>query len=230
MYRGKKIIGIVTARGGSKGVPGKNIKRLGGKPLIEWTVDAALNSSFIDQTILSSDDADIISVARSVGCEVPFVRPSNLAEDTASSIDVITHALGEINDSYDYFVLLQPTSPFRTSKDIDDMIMACIDQEAPVLVAVEEIKTHPMFIYEIEDNGYLRSFIPQENQLRRQDVPNVYKHNGAFYMAKVSYFDRVKTFVGGDVRPYICYGHINIDIDTLDDWKYAEYILREKGL
>jgi len=227
MYKQKKVVAIITARGGSKGIPGKNIKPLHGKPLLDWTFEAAQSSRYLDRVVLSSEDSDIIQHAKSIGCEVPFVRPSSLATDEASSIDVVMHALDEVGAKYDYFILLQPTSPFRRARDIDCIIEQCIDQGSKIMVSVEQVKTHPMFLYKLND-GVLRSFDPQPQQLRRQDIPPVYKHNGALYIAEISYFRKKKSFVGESVNGFVCDGAINIDLDTPSDWEYAEFIL-EKG-
>src|SRR5690606_9725040 len=126
MFGDKKVLGLITARGGSKGIPRKNIKLLGGKPLIAWTIDAALKSRYIDRLILSSDDNEIISIAKSLNCDVPFVRPSELATEISSSMDVVLHALDHVGEFFDFLLLLQPTSPFRTSEDIDAIIESCI--------------------------------------------------------------------------------------------------------
>lgn len=228
MYQNKKIIAIITARGGSKGIPGKNIKPLWGKPLLDWTFEAAKSSLYLDRIILSTDDNRIIQHAEQLGCEVPFIRPSYLATDEATSTDVILHALDEAGNDYDYFLLLQPTSPFRKSRDIDHIIEACVDKGVMVMVSVEQVKAHPMFLYQLLD-GALHSFDPQAQQLRRQDIPPVYKHNGALYIADINHFREVRSFVGKEAHGFICDGPINVDIDTHLDWQYAEFLL-EKGL
>src|SRR5262245_25182815 len=125
MIDAKRVLGLITARGGSKGVPRKNVRPLGGKPLLAWTIEAARNAPVIDRLILSSDDAEIIEVARAWGCEVPFVRPPELATDTADSVEVVRHALSTLGEDYDYVVLLQPTSPLRTGEDIENCVRLC---------------------------------------------------------------------------------------------------------
>ena len=128
MLNGKTILAIIPARGGSKGIPRKNIKPLAGKPLIAWTIEEAKKSKYIDRLILSSEDEEIIRIAKKWGCEVPFVRPKEFAEDETSGIEPILHAIETLSEKYDYVCLLQPTSPLRTVNDIDGCIKKCIDR------------------------------------------------------------------------------------------------------
>jgi len=226
MIEGKRILALITARGGSKGIPNKNIKPLAGKPLIQWTIDAARNSRYIDRLILSSDSANIISVAKQGGCEVPFIRPGCLAKDDAGSMEVVLHALDEIEEKFDYLLLLQPTSPFRTAEHIDKILEFSVQKNADLVVSVAKLKKHPMFMYEIKD-GRLKSFFPSEKQLRRQDMPAAYEHNGALYVAKPSYLYKNKTFNSPDALAYVTTGSINMDIDTYDDWELAECLINK---
>jgi N-acylneuraminate cytidylyltransferase len=227
MYKKKKILALITARGGSKGILKKNIKPLGGKPLICWTIDAALQSKYVDRLILSSDDSEIIEIARIANCEVPFTRPKYLAEDETSSMDVIMHALEQIEEDYDYLLLLQPTSPFRTAQQIDNIITACLEQECRMMISVARLKKHPMFMYSL--NGtYLKSFLDSRQQLRRQDMPAAYEHNGALYLAEIDLLKRVKSFNIPEACAFVMTGAVNLDIDDQQDWQYAEYLL-EKG-
>lgn len=227
MYKDKKILALITARGGSKGIPRKNIKNLGGKPLISWTVEAARKSAYLDRVILSSEDAEIIEVAKAFGCEVPFIRPVNLAQDETGSMDVILHALLEVEESYDYLLLLQPTSPFRTTQHIDAIIKECIDQGLPMVVSGCRTKKHPFFMYE-SDNGYLKPFFGFNPQLRRQDMSPAYEHNGALYMSNVEFIKQVKSYNVPEARLFEMTGYSNLDIDEVSDWEYADYLI-EKG-
>src|SRR5690242_3805240 len=143
MFRDRSILAIVPARGGSKGVPRKNIRALAGKPLIGYSILAAKASRYIDRCILSSDDEEIISVARAAGCEVPFVRPAELASDAADGLDVVRHALKALPGKYDYVVNLQPTSPLRSTGDIDGAIELCVGTGARTCASVVEAQESP---------------------------------------------------------------------------------------
>jgi len=227
MYQRKKILALITARGGSKGIPQKNIKLLGGKPLISWTIDAALKSKHIDRLILSSEDEKIIDIAKKSNCEVPFVRPRNLAQDETPSMDVIMHAIEQIEEAYQYLLLLQPTSPFRSSLDIDRIIEACILQNCEMMISVAKLKKHPMFMYQL--NGpCLKSFFAAEEQLRRQDMPAAYEHNGALYLSSIEFLKKVKSYNVPEARAFEMVGLANIDIDDPVDLQYAEFLL-ERG-
>ena len=145
MYKGKRILGLITARGGSKGIPRKNVIDVGGKPLIGWTIDAAKESELLDRVVLSSDDDEIIQVATSMGCEAPFKRSADLSGDAASSADVVKDCLHRM-PGYDYVALLQPTSPLRRTDDIDSAIRMCIDNDAPSCVSVCEAEESPYWM------------------------------------------------------------------------------------
>ena len=225
MFKGKSILGLITARGGSKGIPRKNVKELAGKPLIQWTIESARDSVFIDRLVVTSDSEEILSVSRGLGCET-IQRPSCFAQDESSSMEAILHAIEVLSPSYDYLILLQPTSPLRKTSDIDGILESAITSNSEIMVSVSKLKTHPMFIYEIH-NGYLRSFQPQKEQLRRQDMPPVYVHNGALYVAEVAKLKAEKSFNGPTAMAYVTDGLINLDIDTLEDWKYAEFLIEE---
>src|SRR3990167_8107255 len=136
MIDGKKVLAVITARGGSKGLPRKNILEVGGRPMLAWSVDAAEKSSLLDRTILSSDDDEIIRVGREWGCDVPFKRPLELAHDETSTEHALIHALDHLEETYDYIVLLQPTSPLREAQDIDNCITTCRRRGVPACVSV----------------------------------------------------------------------------------------------
>ncbi len=224
MYKNKKILALITARGGSKGIPGKNIKNLGGKPLISWTIEVAKSSKYLDRLILSSDSSEIIDVALSCGCEVPFVRPSELATDQSSSIDVVLHAINSLDTKYDYILLLQPTSPFRKSSDIDGIIEYVIDNNLELAISVSKVKKHPAYLYKISGKKLI-PYIDVTHQLRRQDMPSTYEHNGALYFSSTEYILKEKTYNNPLASPYEMVGKVNIDIDDVDDWEYAEFLI-----
>jgi N-acylneuraminate cytidylyltransferase len=224
MYKDKKILALITARGGSKGIPNKNIKSLGGKPLIVWTIEAALKSAYIDKLILSSESTEIINIAKDNGCEVPFVRPNELAEDDSSSMDVIIHAISKMSDRFDYLLLLQPTSPFRTYEHINKIIEDCIDKHAEMMVSVAIAKSHPLFMYESSD-GFLVPLLNFTKQMRRQDMSPIYQHNGALYMATLDIIKSLKSYNIPKAMYFEMHGASNLDIDDISDWEYAEYLI-----
>lgn len=225
MYNGKKILALITARGGSKGIPDKNIKLLGDKPLMAWTIEEAKKSKYIDRLILSSDCSNIQNIAKKFGCEVPFSRPPELATDTSSSIDVVLHALDYIGDNFDYLMLLQPTSPFRTAIDMDKVIEQTIDSNIQLMISVAKVKKHPSYLYKIE-NSRLVPYIDTNKQLRRQDMPLTYEHNGAIYFSTVSFIKQNKTYNSTEAVPFEMFGKSNLDIDTIEDWDYAECLIK----
>lgn len=230
MIKNQSVLALITARGGSKGIPGKNIKPLAGKPLIGWSIEAALASRYVDRVVVSSEDAGIVAVARRHGAEVPFIRPSALAEDDTPSMDVIVHALEALSEDYDYLLLLQPTSPFRTARDIDDALERSVSEGTPLMISVARLKKHPMFMYKI-NAGKLVPFIENSGvQLRRQDMPDAYEHNGAIYIAKVPYLLKERSFNTSEASPYVMEGAVNLDIDTPEDWERAEQLASRMGL
>lgn len=221
---------VIPARGGSKGVPRKNIKVLGDKPLIQYTIDAA-KGVFDDEFIcVSTDDFEIKSVVEQLGLKVPFLRPNELASDTAGTYEVLLHAISYY-ESKGYFpdtlILLQPTSPFRTSAHIKEALKL-YHESIDMVVSVKETKANPYYIlFEEDRNGYLKK-TKEANFTRRQDCPKVWEYNGAIYIISVkalkektiSQFTKVCKFEMDETSSH--------DIDTLLDWKIAEIIINDK--
>lgn len=227
MISGKKVLAVIPARGGSKGVPRKNIRPLAGKPLIVWTIEAAKKSKYIDRLVLSSEDAEITSVAKRFGCEVPFVRPKELARDNASGVDTLVHAV-EALPGYDYAVLLQPTSPLRTPMDIDGCIEMCERKRSKTCVSVMESEKSPYWMYTISDSGKMRRLLThRKTPSCRQDLPKVYVLNGAVYVVDSKYLLKKKLLITKDTVPYLMGNMASIDIDTEDDFSLAEYIVKK---
>jgi len=223
MIQGKTVLAIVPARGGSKGIPRKNIREVGGKPLIAWTIEEAKKSRYIDRLILSSDDDEIIKVAKVWGCEVPFKRPIELAQDDTPGIAPVLHAL-EFLPRYDYVILLQPTSPLRQADDIDSCLEKCLAADAKACVSVTEVTENPYWMYTLEKDGAMRQLI-QTNDFfyRRQDLPQVYKLNGAIYVANYEWLLQSKSFLSQDTLAYVIPWERSIDIDTEKDLQYLNY-------
>ncbi|MFD2705613.1 acylneuraminate cytidylyltransferase family protein [Salibacterium lacus] len=223
----KKILAIIPARGGSKGVPRKNIRYLADKPLIAWTIEEAKKSKYIDRLILSSEDQEIISVASRYDCEVPFIRPQTLAEDNTPGINPVIHALNEL-PGYDVVVLLQPTSPLRTVEDIDGCIETLLNSSAPSCVTVTEADKSPYWMYRIEDEEVMIPLFRNAASLR-QELPNVYSLNGAVYAADTNWIVEFSQFIKEKTVPYIMPKERSYDIDTEQDFMITDYLLRERG-
>ncbi len=226
MIQCKSVLAVITARGGSKGVPRKNVRLVGGKPLIAYSIEAARAASCVDRVILSTDDAEIAEIAVHYGCEVPFMRSPELATDEAASVDVILDALVRC-PGYDYFVLLQPTSPLRTAADIDACATACLAAEAPVCVSVNEVSESPFWMYRVGHGQTLSSVLPSSAETRRQDLEKIYSLNGAVYFANCTLFAESKTFLGPSTIAHIMPPERSVDLDTLADFKYLEFLIGE---
>lgn len=224
----KKTITLIPARGGSKGILKKNIKKLLEKPLICWTIEAAKASSCVDRIVVSTEDKDIAKVAVESGAEVPFLRPNELATDNAKSVDMALHALNNL-PSYDWLLLLQPTSPLRTCDDIDNVFKFCFDKKASSVVSVCEVEQHPNKMYTLNDSYKLSSLLSNHSeQERRQDLPRVFTTNGAIYLVNIAWFKKRKKYIDHDTIGYEMPLERSIDIDTLNDWYIAENILKDK--
>lgn len=226
MLDGQKVLAIITARGGSKGVPRKNVLPVGGKPLIAWTVDAARGARLVDRAILSSDDEEIIAAARAAGCEIPFVREAGLATDDATSAAVVADALERV-PGYEVFVLLQPTSPLRTAADIDGALELLAASGADRCVSVTEADAHPYLVFRRDGDGYLEHFAPPPEgvSLRRQDLPPAWVLNGAIYACRSAKFLERRTFIGKGTVAYPMPRERSLDIDTPDDFRRLQTIL-----
>jgi CMP-N,N'-diacetyllegionaminic acid synthase len=214
MIEGSKVVALIAARGGSKGLPGKNVIDLAGKPLVAWSIEAARRSQYIDRLVLSSENEDIIAVAKSFGCEVPFRRPVELATDTAAAAPVIVHALDHLDESFDFFVLLQPTSPLRTAADIDGAIELCVSRGAPACVGMCENPKPAEWMYRVEDDGRVSPVLKEIITLRRQELPATFVVNGAVYVARVDWYRRHRSFLSPQTLAWRMPPERSIDIDT----------------
>lgn len=218
MLRTSSVLGLITARGGSKGLPGKNILQVGGRPLIQWTIDAARRSRYIDRLILSSDDPAIIEVAVRGGCEAPFRREAALAADESLSIDVAVDALQRV-PGYDVLVLLQPTSPLRLASDIDGVLDLLECSGAPACVSVRAVHDHPYWAFRLDNAGRLEHFAeaPAGLPSRRQDLPPAWCLNGAVYAARTGWFLRERRFVSPQTVAYPMPAERSVDVDSFED-------------
>ena len=228
-----RVIGITLARGGSKGIPKKNMAMLAGKSLLDYTLESALRSKKIDRYILSTDDEQIANYAKSRGIDVPFIRPSYLATDTATSADALKHAVEfcekEENSKYDLVVELMCTNPFKTSLDIDNCIDLFSTNNVDSVIGVSKLEEHhPARIKKIV-NGYIKDFVVPETSSRRQDLkPDAYIRNGSIYAIDRNKLVKEKYRFGGDNSlAYIMKEPANINIDSKLDLLLADIILKE---
>lgn len=225
-----KPLVVIPARGGSKGVPRKNIKLLGGKPLIQWSIEAA-REVFPDEVVsVSTDDEEIKKIAEQTGLKVPFLRPKELATDTAGSYEVLLHAVTfyEQQGYYpDTLILLQPTSPFRTANHIKDAI-GLYTEDLEMIVSVKETKANPYYVLREEDeNGYLIKS-KKSNAIRRQDVPKVWELNGAIYIINIKALKTKSLTEFTKVKKYVMDEMSSHDIDTFEDFEYAKYLISKR--
>ncbi len=228
MYKNKKILGVITARGGSKGIPKKNIKLLGEKPLIVYTIETAKGSKYLTRCILSSDNTEIIKIAERYGADAPFVRPTELAQDNSTSIEVVQHALKWLkknqNEEYDYLMILQPTSPFRTSEDIDECIKKIVDTGADSVMSMKEMIDFSVKKIKRIENDLIVPWIEDEGAwtARRQNLEKVYKRNCAIYLTKTELIMKGDLF-GKISRPYLVPEERSLDINGPIDFELAEF-------
>ncbi|MBN2669177.1 MAG: acylneuraminate cytidylyltransferase family protein [Bacteroidales bacterium] len=219
---------VITARAGSKRLPNKNELDLAGKPLIAWTVEAAIKSKYIDRCVVSTDSIKLKEISEKFGAEVPFIRPLELAKDTTSSIDVIFHTIDNLKETFDYLILLQPTSPLRTTENIDAAIEAMESSKA--LVSVCETEHSPLWTNTLENDLSMANFIkPELIGKRSQDLPKYYRINGAIYIAELKYLQQNNGFLGHETKAFIMSQENSIDIDTAIDFKLSEIIINNNG-
>jgi len=227
-----KALFLIPPRGGSKGIPGKNRKLLAGKPLICYAIDAAREVCASDEDIcVSTDDEEIIGLVEDYGLKVPFRRPAELSQDHSGSYEVIVHALEyykEQGKEFDAVVLLQPTSPLRTATHVREA-MELYSTDCDMVVSVAEAKSNPYYVmFQEDENGFLQHIL-NGNFVRRQDCPTVYEYNGAVYVMNVRSLQEKHLSEFTNNRKYVMPASASIDLDTPDDWEYAEYLMQRKG-
>jgi N-acylneuraminate cytidylyltransferase len=229
MIDGRRVLALLAARGGSKGLPGKNILDFAGSPLIHWSIRAAQGSAYVDRIVLTTDDPAIAEVAKAGGCEVPFMRPPELATDSARSIDAIHHAmdwLSAAGDHFDYLVLLQPTSPLRIAEDIDACVRECHDTGATTVISLCESPKSPYWMFRRTEEGGLAPIMGEINAARRQELPTAYVPNGAVYVARWEKLRAIESFIAPDMRGITMPTERSIDIDTKLDMFIAEALMK----
>ncbi len=225
-----RILAYIPARGGSKGVPRKNIRPLHGKPLIAWTIEAAARCTDITDLFVSTEDPEIAAVAGALGCQV-LSRPAELARDESTGVEVALHVLRTTGGKYDLVVQLQPTSPLRVSADISACIRKCGPERAPACVSVVRATEPPNWMFTQTPSGSLEPLLPRHLMpLRRQDLPPAYLLNGAVYVALPSWLELHQTFLGPGVHGYEMPASRSLDIDTQSDFAAAEAILKQTNV
>jgi len=225
MYQNKTFLAIIPARGGSKRLPRKNVLDLCGKPLIAWSIEAGLNSKYIDKVVVSSDDDEILEISKIFGAET-IKRPDELASDTATTFDAIKHTIDNL-EKYDYIVLLQPTSPLRNEKHIDESIELLEEKNADAVVSVSEMDHSPLWSNILPQDGNMNSFLKDEVLNKRsQDLEKYYRLNGAIYITKTELLMKEKSFFLKDnIFAYKMDRECSADIDQEIDFRIVKALL-----
>ncbi|MBR6147788.1 MAG: acylneuraminate cytidylyltransferase family protein [Lachnospiraceae bacterium] len=230
MINGKRVLALIPARGGSKGIKDKNIYPLNGKPLINYTIETALMSSYVDSVVVTTDSQKIADVAKECGARVPFLRPDYLANDKSKTIDAVLHALDWLSDNdekYDILVLLQPTQPLRLTEDIDDAVDVFVDNGNRGVASISLVNDHPILMRQISSNGEMTKLFAVSSTVRRQDMQEWYKINGCIYVNSVLSIDANTSFNDNPI-PYKMPVERSVDIDEISDIYLAEYYLKSR--
>lgn len=222
-----KTLCLINARSGSKGVPRKNIKPLNGKPLIAYSIETALKSRRIGRVVVSTDSQNIADVAKAYGAETPFLRPPELATDTAKQIDAMIHAvaaLEQAGDRYDYICILQPTCPLRSAEDVDGALQLLLDSGADSVITVTDVGgRHPRTLYTQNPDGQIRAYLDSApGGVLRQDFENLLWRTGAVYAMKRDILMEQRSLYGQDIRGYPVPEERSFNIDTIFDWELTE--------
>jgi len=228
MYKGNKFLAVIPARAGSKGIPNKNITSVNGKPLIQFTIDEALMSNYLDDIIVSTDSPEIALTTEKLGIKVPYLRPSHLAQDDSKTIDTLLHVIQEQRKrglEYDYLVLLQPTQPLRKFWHIDQAIEDLIANEQHSLASISKVKDHPILTRKINKHGILEKLLENNSTVRRQDFPDYYKVNGAIYINKVEGLNH-NSSLNDNAFGFIMEKEFDLDIDDFIDLAILEVMLK----
>lgn len=231
-----KVLGVIPARGGSKGIPKKNSKLLHGKPLMQYTIESASNAVQLDRVIFSSEDELLILLAQKIGVEVPFRRPKELATDTAGSLEVLKHAITELSKqgaAYDAVCLLQLTNPFRTSQFIDNAITKFKESNVDSLISVLEVphEYNPHWVFKTNEKEQLQLAMGDKEIIkRRQELPKTYYRDGAIYITKTEVLLKQHSLYGSTIAYIEADAERHVNIDTPEDWQKAEELAKKLGL
>jgi CMP-N,N'-diacetyllegionaminic acid synthase len=227
-------LAVIMARGGSQGVPGKNLRIVAGKPLIAWTIEAALQCPLLDRVVVTTDSFEIADIGRTFGAEVPFMRPAELAHDDTPGMVPLLHAVKWLGDNENYspdlVMLLQPTSPLRTAGDITAAIELLLEKSADTVVSLSPVDQHPYIMKVVEPDGRIRDYVKLDQPPdRRQDFPPLYALNGALYLARLDVLLERESFYPDMTYGLIMPGERSLDVDTPWDLYLADLILRDRG-
>ena len=226
MINGKTILAIVPARGGSKRLPRKNILSLAGKPLILWSIKAGSKSKYIDKLVVSSEDAEILEVSKKSGVQ-PIVRPKELATDEASSFSAVKHVVENIDETFDFIILLQPTSPLRNEIHIDEALEFLVQKGADAVISVCEMEHSPLWSNTLPEDKSMEGFL-KDDGIRSQDLPKYYQINGAIYICKTARLMNEKTFfIDDNIFAYKMDRKSSVDIDVKEDLLVAETFMSD---
>ncbi|MFD1173234.1 acylneuraminate cytidylyltransferase family protein [Oceanobacillus picturae] len=231
MYKNKKFLAIIPARSGSKGLKDKNVRQLKGKPMIAYTIEAAKDSKIFDEIIVSTDSEKYARISEEYGASVPFLRPMDLATDKSTSSDVILHTINELQKiglKYDYFMLLQPTSPLRDTNDIINSVDLLFNKEANSIVSVTKVEHSPHLMNELDDSLSMVDFLESKYNKRRQELPSYYRLNGAIYLSNVDFYKKHNSYYKQKSYAYIMSNINSIDVDSFLDFQYVNTIMENK--
>jgi len=224
MFKNKRFLSIIPARAGSKRLPKKNVKDLAGKPLISWSIESSIDSKYIDATLVTSDCDEVLSIANTYDIQA-ITRPSKLSTDTAKTLDVVFHAIEHIEENFDYIVLLQPTSPLRTSIHIDEAIELLISKNANAVISVGEMEHSPLWSNTLNETNSMEGFFDENVYKRSQELPTYYRLNGAIYICDISELIKTRTyFLENNIFAYKMSRESSVDIDDEIDFKFAELL------
>lgn len=223
------LLALIPARGGSKGIPRKNIRSFCGKPLLQWSIDAALAAACVDQVVVTTDDPEIADLASARGAEIPFLRPAELATDNAPGIAPVLHALEQLPKVSDV-LLLQPTSPLRTSADIEAIVALRQQAGCESAVSLTPSAKHPAWMYGLSQEQRLEPLLELDEIHCRQQLPPAYVLNGALYLASRGFLLREQAFISAGTIAYLMPAERSVDIDTPLDWQWAEFLMQQQQL
>ncbi|SDB39106.1 CMP-N,N'-diacetyllegionaminic acid synthase [Pseudobutyrivibrio sp. YE44] len=232
MIQGKRVLALIPARGGSKGIKDKNIRPVADKPLIAYSIEAGKNCEYVDDVVITTDSGRIKAVAEEYGAWVPFLRPDELASDTATTLDAVLHAvntLKEMGKEYDILVILQPTSPLRDGEDLKGALEKYITSGERSMASVSVVEDHPLLIRTLQDDTHMKKMLDVSSTCRRQDMPEFYRINGAIYINSISELNDDTSFNDNEV-PYIISEEHAVDIDEYKDLILAEWYLCGKPI
>lgn len=227
----EKLLVIIPARGGSKGLPRKNLALLGGRPLVAWSIDVGLRTPSVGRVVVSTDDEEVAAVSLAAGADVPFRRPAELASDKTSSVDVVLHALTALGENgagrTERIVLLQPTSPLRDVSDVEGAIRLSLESDADAVVSVSEAECHPWYTVSIDPEGRLHAMVEHPRFDRRQDLTPAFRINGAVYVVRRSTLQERNTFSPAGALAWVMPPERSVDIDRHIDLVVAEALLQK---